>query len=336
MSSFQGVNYADLGVRIGLYAVATFLAHAQPMLALDRFAQMIEVPKNKGQQVKWRRLVPFDAAMDKLVEGITPNPMGISYEDVSTTLAQYGAFIPFSDILIDTHEDDNLRQFTVGAAEQAALTKERILWNTMIGGTNVIYSGAATSRATVQAPIDLGDVQLATRALKNNMAKPITKIITASDKIATQPVAPGYVAIGHTNLEQDIRTLAGFVPREQYANSGTLLHELELGKVQDIRFILLPHLPYFEGAGSGTTTGVLHNGTNVDVYPLVFFGENAFGVTALKGMSSANVWVKNPKGGETLEDPLGQRGFVAWKMWYAGVRLNEAWLIRLECAATAL
>ena len=336
MTGFSGVNYADLGVRIGLYAVATFLAHAQPQLALDKFAQMIEVPKNKGQQIKWRRLVPFDAAMDKLVEGITPSPQGVQYEDVSSTLSQFGAFIPFTDIVIDTHEDDNLRQFSIAAGEQAALTKERILWNTMIGGTNVIYSGAATSRATVQAPLDLGDIQLVTRALKNNMAKPITKIITATDKIATQPVAPGYVAIGHTNLEQDIRALAGFVPREQYANSGTLLQDMELGKVQDIRVILLPHLPYFEGAGSGTTTGVLFTGANVDVYPLVVFGENAFGTTALKGMSAANVWVKSPKGGESYEDPLGQRGFVAWKMWYAGVRLNEAWLIRVECAATAL
>jgi len=168
------------------------------------------------------------------------------------------------------------------------------------------------------------------------MAKPITKIITASEKIATQPVAPAYVAIGHTNLEQDFRALSGFVPRENYSDSTKLLHDMEIGKVQDVRVILVPHLPYFIGAGSGTTTGVLFTGANVDVYPVVFLGQDAFAATALKGMSSAQVWVKNPKGGESFEDPLGQRGFVAWKMWYSGVRLNEAWMIRLECAASAL
>lgn len=333
---FSGIQYADLGVRIGLYAVATFLAHAQPMLGLDRFAQMVEVPKNKGQQIVWRRLVPFNASMEQLVEGITPSPTGVVYENVSSQLAQYGAWIPFSDILVETHEDENIKQFTIGAAEQAALTKERILWATLIAGTNVIYSGAATSRATVQAPLDLGDLQLATRALKVAMAKPITKIITASDKIATQPVAPGYVGIGHTNLEQDLRAVSGFVPRENYSDSTKILHEMEIGKVQDIRFILLPHLPYFAGAGSTTTTGVLFTGANVDVYPLVIFGENAFATTALKGMSAANVWVKLPEGGKSYEDPVGQRGFVAWKMWYSGVRLNEAWMIRLESAASAL
>lgn len=137
MSTFSGIQYADLGVRIGLFAVANFLAHAQPQLALERFAQLVEVPMKKGQVIKWRRLVPFNASMEQLVEGITPSPTGVTYEDVSSTLSQYGAWIPFTDVLVETHEDENLKQFTIGAGEQAALTKERILWSVLIAGTNV-------------------------------------------------------------------------------------------------------------------------------------------------------------------------------------------------------
>lgn len=337
MASFSGVQYADLGVRIGVFAAANFLAHAQPTLILEKFAQTQYVPKNKGQVIKWRRLVPFAAAMEQLVEGITPSPMGVTYEDVSSQLAQFGSWIPFTDVLIETHEDDNLKQFTMGAGEQAGLTKERILWNVLVAGTNVIYSGTATSRATVVAPVDLGDIQLVQRALKVAMAKPITKMITASERIATQPVAPGYIGIGHTNLEQDLRAITGFVPRENYSDSSKLLSDFEIGKLQDIRFILAPHLTYFPSAGATPATGVLTtNGVNADVYPLIFFGADAFAATALKGMDSAQVGVKNPKMGESYEDPLGQRGFVAWKMWYSGVRLNEAWMIRLEAAVTAL
>jgi N4-gp56 family major capsid protein len=47
------------------------------------------------------------------------------------------AWIGFTDIIKDTHEDDNLKTMTMLAGEQAALTKERILWNMMVGGTNV-------------------------------------------------------------------------------------------------------------------------------------------------------------------------------------------------------
>ena len=236
---------------------------------------------------------------------------------------------------MDTHEDDNLKQMTMLAGEQAALTKERIVWNTLIGGTNVIYSGTATARDEVVAPVDVSDFRLATRALKVAIAKPITKMIDASDRIATEPVAPGYVAFAHSNVEQDLRDLVGFIPREKYSSTQKLLSEQEIGKIEDIRFILSPYFTYFEGAGGASTT-VLNTGGNADVYPIVIIGQDAFAVTPLKGMDSARVAVKNPVMGQSYEDPLGQRGFVSWKMWYSSVRLNEAWMIRVEAAVTAL
>ena len=333
--SFSGVHYGDLSPRVGLFAVANFLAHAQPQLLLEKFAQVQAMPKNTGQVLKWRRLVPFDAAMEQLTEGVTPSPTGITYEDVSSVIAQYGSWIPFTDVLLDTHEDDNLKQMTIAAGEQAALTKERILWNVLVGGTNVIYSGTATQRSAVIAPIALGDLRLAQRTLKVAMAKPITKMLDASVKIATQPVAPAYVGLGHTNLEQDFRAISGFVPRENYSNT-SLIHPLEIGKVEDLRIVLAPHFTYFAGAGGAVASGVLRTGGKADVYPLVILGQDAFAATPLKGMDSARVAVKNPKMGESYEDPLGQRGFLAWKMWYSAARLNEAWMTRIEAAASDL
>lgn len=337
MSNYSGMTYGDISPRVGIYVQAKFLAHAQPSLILERFAQSMPVPKNQSQTIKWRRAIPFAISTEKLVEGVTPAPMGVEFEDITGVLAQYGSWIQFTDVMADTHEDYNLNQFTMLAGEQAALTKERILWNMMVGGTNVIYSGVATSRANVAATIDLGDLRLAQRTLKVAMAKPITRIVPASEKVATQPVAPGYVAIGHTNFEQDLRGIAGFVPREQYSNSTTLLSDYEIGKVEDVRFILTPHLTYFPSAGATGTSGVLTtNGTNADVYPLVIFGQDAFAATPLKGMDSARVVVKNPKMGDSNDDPLGQRGYVAWKMWYSASRLNEAWIVRIEAAVSAL
>ena len=91
MSSFSGVTYGDISPRVGIYAVASFLTHAQPILVLERFGSFQPVPKNVGQLMKWRRAIPFEVSMDKLVEGVTPPPQGISFEDVSTTLSQYGS-----------------------------------------------------------------------------------------------------------------------------------------------------------------------------------------------------------------------------------------------------
>lgn len=334
--SFSGVQYGDLSPRVGVYAVATFLAHAQPTLTLERFSATTAVPKNKGQLIKWRRAIPFAVSAEQLVEGVTPAPQGIQYEDVSAVLAQYGAWIPFTDVLQDTHEDPNLNTMTMLAGEQAALTKERILWNMMLGGTNVIYSGTATARNQVIAPVDLGDLRLVQRTLKVAMAKPVTRMVPATDRVGTQPVAGGYIGIGHTNMEQDIRSIPGFVPRENYSNSGATISDFEIGKVEDLRILLAPHVTYFPGAGGTIGTGVLRTGGKADVYPLVFFGQDAFAATPLKGEDSARVAVKNPRMGESYEDPLGQRGFVAWKMWYSAARLNEAWIVRVEAAVSAL
>lgn len=333
--SFSGMTYGDISPRVGQFAVANFLVYAVPDLILERFAMSTAVPKNKGQVIKWRRPIPFTVATEQLVEGVTPAPKGFAYEDVSSVIAQYGDWIQYTDVIMDTHEDDNLKAMTQLAGEQAAQTKERILWNMMLGGTNVIYSGTATSRATVVAPLDAGDLQLAQRTLKVAMAKPITKMLTASAGIATAPVAPAYIAVGHTALEQDLRNIPGFLPREQYSQTSSLLSPYEIGKYQDIRFILAPHMTNFPGAG-GSSTSVLNTGGKADVYPLVIFGQDAFAATPLKGMDSANIGVKNPKMAVGDTDPLGQRGYVAWKFWYAAARLNEAWIVRIETAVSAL
>lgn len=330
--SFSGTQYGDISPRVGIYAVAKFLAHAAPQLVLEKFAKVEPLPKNKGLTIKWRRPVPFDVSAVALTEGVTPAPQILEYEDVTSVISQYGAWVPFTDVILDTHEDSNLNAMTMLCGEQAASTKEAIVWGVLRAGTNVLYSGTATSRVTVVATIDEDELRAAQRELKANHGKHITKMLGASEKIATEPVAPAFVAFGHTNMEQDLRDLTGFTVREKYSNV-QLLSEYEIGKFEDIRFILTPHLEPFFGKG-GSPSGVLNTNGAVDVYPIVIIAQDAYGVTPLKGMESANVQVMNPK--VSYEDPMAQRGLVSWKMWYVATRLNEAWMVRIEAAASAL
>lgn len=333
MSSFGLTTFGDISPRVGIYAVANFLDHAAYVQVLERFARTEALPKNKGQIVKWRRFVPFEINTTALVEGVTPAPNMLQYEDVTSVISQYGAWTTFSDVILDTHEDPNLQKISMGLGEQAGAIKEQLIWAELTGGTNVIYSGAATSRATVEAPLAEDELIAAQRFLKASRARPLTKMLKASTNIATEPVAPGYIAVGHSNLEPDFRALPNFVVREKYSNYA-FISDWELGKFQDIRVILTPDLGPFYGAGSGTTTGVLsRDGANVDVYPIIVFGADAYGVVPMRGMDSVSVVVKNPT--HTFEDPLAQRGFASWKMWYVAVRLNEEWMVRIETAASA-
>ena len=45
--------------------------------------------------------------------------------------------------------------------------------------------------------------------------------------------------------------------------------------------------------------------------------------------------MRNP-GKAEKGDELGQTGSVGWKTWWAGKILNDAWLVRLEVAASSL
>jgi N4-gp56 family major capsid protein len=309
------------------------LAHAEPILVLEKFAKVEPLPKNKGLTIKWRRPVPFDVSPVALTEGVTPAPQIFEYEDVTSVISQYGAWVALTDVIQDTHEDPVLSNINMMMADQAASTKEMLIWGVLRAGTSVVYSGTATSRATVVAPIDEAELRQVQRELKANHAKSITRMLSASEKIATEPVAPGFIAFGHSNLEQDLRDLNGFVVREKYA-SGALMDQ-EIGKFEDLRFILSPQLEPFFGAGSAVTTGVLNTNSAVDVYPIVVIAQDAYGVTPLKGMDSVSIQVMNP-GKISYEDPLGQRGLVSWKMWYVATRLNESWMVRIECAVSAL
>lgn len=334
--SFNGNTYGSLSPRIGMYAVAKLLATAQPQLVLDKFGQHVTLPKNHGMVIKFRRPVTFNPATTELVEGVTPPPEIFEYEDVAVRIRQYGAYVVFTDVVANLHEDDVPKHIVKQLSEQVATTRESITWSVLTAGTSVFYSGTATSRATVQAPITLNDINRAIRTLEKNFAKKITDFILPTVGVSTQAIRPAYILFGHTDLRQDFEAMTGYIPLENYSKHDKV-SDYEIGSVRGVRIVLTPHYAPLKGAGaSPAPPGVLSSGGAVDVYQCVIVGADAYGCVGLHNRHDAEVALKMPKIGESIEDPLGLRGFAAWKMWYACVRLNEAWMTRIECAASAL
>lgn len=329
----MATKYGDINQRTAAYVETTMLEHAEPILVLDKFAQAKPLPKNTADNVKFRRPIPYNVSTAQLVEGVTPVPKQMQYEDVSVTMGQYGDVVEITDKVADLAEDPVLRDAAMLAGEQAAETKELIMWGVLKAGTNVAYSGG-TTRATVDEAISLNLCRNAIRNLKSQRAKPITSMISASPKFATEAVAPGWVAFAHTDVEQDIRDMDGFTPVERYGNFSPLCAE-ECGKVEQLRFILSPVLEPWAGTGSGTLNGMEGTGGNVDVYPVVIVSKNSYATVPLKGAGSMSPRVVNPDRIDK-SDILGQRGYVGWKMYFAALILNEAWVQRIEVGVTDL
>lgn len=327
-------TYGDINQRTAAWAATEMLRHAEPVLVLQQFGQSKPMPKNKADTVKFRRPVPFPAATTPLVEGVTPTAQQMQYEDVTATLKQYGKPIEITDVVQDLAEDPVLRDASQLAGEQAGLTTEMVTYGAIKAGTNVFYANG-TARDQVNTAISLNKQRKVTRGLKAQKAMKITRILAPGPNFNTRPVEAAYVAVGHTDLESDIRSLAGFTPTAEYGSRNPV-SEHEIGSVEDVRYVLSPELEPWADAGSATLNGMVSTaGNNVDVYPVLYVGRDAYGTVPLRGSRAITPMVLNPNVPRG-NDPLGQRGYVSWKTYYTAVILNENWMARLETGVTDL
>ncbi len=326
-------TYGDIDQRTAAYAAADMLRHAEPFLVLSKMGLTKPMPKNKAEKMIFRRPIPLAPATTPVVEGVTPSAQKIQYEDVEVTLKQYGRPIEITDKVVELSEDPVLATATMLAGEQAGATIEQVLYGVLRAGTNVFYANGA-NRAAVNTAITLNKQRAVVRALNAQKARPITRMIKSGVEYGVSAIEGGFIAVGHTDLEADIRGLAGFVPVSKYG-SRMPISEREIGAVESVRYLLSPDLDPFADAGGAKGAMVSTTGVNADVYPILYFGMDAFAQVPLKGEEAITPMVLNP-GKPSKSDPMGQRGYVSWKTWYAAVILNDLWMARLEVAVTAL
>ena len=84
-----------------------------------------------------------------LTEGVTPATTGSQYAPVSVTAVQYGKTVTISDRTQYQEAFDNLESASEQLAEKMRRIHDKAIQAGMNDGSNVIYAGTATSRATV-------------------------------------------------------------------------------------------------------------------------------------------------------------------------------------------
>jgi N4-gp56 family major capsid protein len=202
-------------------------------------------------------------------------------------------------------------------------------------GTNVYYTNGAV-RTSVNTALTLNKQRRVTRFLRAQKAMMITQIQDSSPDFLTRPVEAAFIAACHTDLEHDLRELQGFIPVASYGNRKVLCPQ-EIGSCEAVRYVVSPELTPFSDAGgsyngSGTNM-VTTTGVNADVYPILVFGAQSYGLVPLKGQGAITPVVINPDKIDK-SDPLGQRGYVGYKTYFTCLILNQSWFVRLESAAT--
>jgi N4-gp56 family major capsid protein len=341
-------TYSLVPSRNLIMAEREMLKHAEPIKVLGSFGMQKQVPQNKTDTVVFRRALPLDAGSNGapnvntsnylLQEGVTPGARTITYQDVQVTLQQYGVLMKISSKAESMYEDDIPGDMTKLVGEHMATIEELIAYGVVRGGTNVVYSNGS-DRTAVNTSISLNKLRQAARQLESAHAMRVTEKLAAGPNFGTSAIHPAYLVFIHTDMEADIRNLAGFTPVVEYGQQKPV-HEREIGAVEQFRFITSPYFrPFLQAGGTITAGAFLSNGgtsgTTADVYPLMVVAQEAWGQVALKGMGSIQP-IYLPAKQITHANPMGQFGYVGANFWKSAVRLNENWMVRIEAAASGL
>ena len=323
--------FGDISPRVAAYAATRLLERAIPHMVLEKFGQSRPLPSKSSDTMKFRRYEAFPYAPNELTEGVTPAARRLTKTDVTVSLKQYGDLVELTDQVQDLHEDPVMQESSEILGEQAGQMLETVRFNVLKAGTNVFFSNGS-GRGDVNTAMTKGLQQRITRALKRQNATKVTQMVQSTPDFNTESLEPAYIAVTHPDVEPDIRAMTGFVSVADYGNRKPM--DGEIGTVDDVRYIGSTLIEPFTGAGNTTLNGMIsENGTNVDVYPILIFGANAYAIVPFKGKNAVTPSVINP-GQATKDDPLGQRGYAGWKAYHAAAILNDNWLVRLELGAT--
>ena len=345
----QVTGYGDISPAVAAYSVVRMLKRAMPYLHFEKFGQTYPLPTNSTNTAKFRRYFLSGAtgsagtgsgayyvpvATTPLVEGVTPAGSKLANQDYTVTLKQYGDYVTITDVIQDTHTDPVLQAATDILGEQAALTVETLRFNILKAGTNLFRANAVAARNLIVTPPSLTDLRRVATSLNRQNAKKITQVVASNPDFNTKSVEAAYMAVCHPDLETDLRGLTGFKPVADYGPHTTPF-EGEIGSIEQIRFLTTTvAAPYADLGGAAATMRATTNAAVAcDVYPILVFGRDAYGIVPLKGKSSMTPMVVNPK--PAAGDPLAQRGTVGWKLWTETVILQQAFMAVLETAATA-
>lgn len=322
------------------------LKRAQAVEVTSRFGRQVQMPKNNSDTYIARRWLPHGGTTGNpntffnnvtgdraaayanahlATEGVTATPETITPVDYPVVIQQYTCLYGYTDKTYNLYEDDVPAEMIKLVGERVTLVNEMVNYGVLKATTNQYYGGSGTSVATVDGAITLSMIRDMVRGLQAEHCGMVTSVLKASPNYATEAVAGGYVALVSTDLEPDVRDLAGFVPAEKYA-SGTPMKN-ELGKVERVRFISTPDFParLDAGASVGATGLYSTSASNIDVYQFIVMGEDAWSQIAVRGLDSMDP-THLPPGRKDKSDPNGQRGYVGCAWWKAALVENDGWL----------
>jgi len=307
------------------------LTRAVPRLPHGKFGMVARL--NKMGAYELRKYGSLSAMTTALTEGTTPAEQAVpTASKVTITPLFYGAWIGYTDELDMTTFDPIVSEIAGILGEQCGVSIDTLIRDTITAGATKDYSANQTARGNLDSPqhdITYADFVKQIAALEGENAMPISgdnfAVIMHPHTFATLMQDPVFVNLF---LQEAERTS----PAIRTYRVGSLLR-------CDI-FVSSNSRKYADTGAGGTT----------DVYDLLFIAREAYGYVGMVGITPEMVDNMGPGYGNMTgaagkraspvelimkplgfgDDPLNQRGSVAWKASLGMGMTNALWIRSCE------
>ena len=279
------------------------------------------------------------------------NRVGFTRLTREGSLHKFGFFYEFTQESLDFDSDDMLKEHLSRELMNGAVQlTEAVLQKDLLAAAGVIvYAGAATDESEVTGEVvpavpavspeipasilSYANLRRLDRILTDNRTPRQTKVITGSRNIDTKTISSGRIAFIGSELTPLVETMKDpfnnkvFIEVQHYADAGTILNG-EIGSAGPFRFVEVPEMLHWAGAGDAVGTNPGYRSTTVagtehyDVFPLLVIGDESFTTIGFQTDGKSlkfSVLTKMP-GKETADrnEPFGETGFSSIK-WYYGI-----------------
>lgn len=236
------------GGAINAHIADELLMIAKKNVVFQQLGEKAKLPPGESKTFQFNRYERLGLPLVTLTEGLPPSSTNMSLTTVQAVADQWGAYVAISDVAQLTIKHPLLSVAIELLGYQAAELLDREIINVLLGNTNVIFGGAATSRAGLSST--------STDAFTDLVAQKVVAALRARGAYPYE--SQNYVGVIDPYMEQDISQSSNtaFVYASAYSNVKALFNG-EIGMWRGVRWMTSNLIPIIAGiaAGSYTATG---------------------------------------------------------------------------------
>lgn len=275
------------------------------------------------------------------------NRVGFTRLTLEGTFRNFGFYYEYTEDSLQFDTDEELEEHVSREAIRGAnqIIEDNIQIDLLNSAGTVVYAGTATTNATVADTSRLTYRKILDLSLKlDDVDTPKqTTLMTGTRMQDTVTIPSARVAFIGSELVptlrgmKDLHNSPAFIPVQKYAAGTTVLNG-EIGMIDQLRFVQVPRMFSWKGAGAAHTGSTVRvTGGKVDVYPVLVVGDESFTTigfqTSGKTVKFELINKKPNKETATLDNPYGKLGFASIQWWYGFMALRPERIGLIKTAA---